>query len=82
MKYESGVPNVLFSDQENHEARRQRGEQLAEQWIDSECGDVLKAVKKSPPLLAATILSRVQADFFDSAMLLCERVMGIDKSDE
>jgi hypothetical protein len=82
MKYQTEVPTMLFPGAEAHEARRQRGEELAEQWIDGERGDVLKATKKSPPLLAAVVLSLVQADYLDDVVLLCERVIGIDKSDK
>jgi hypothetical protein len=82
MEYKTDVSLNIFPDDMTHEARRQRGHELATSWIDGEHGIVLKATKKSPQLLAATFLSLVEADFYGEACLLCERVMGIDKSDE
>jgi hypothetical protein len=83
MKYTPGVQSVMNLDTEKHESRRQRGVELAALWVDGQQGEVLKATKKSPQLLAATILSLIEADLWlNEATLLCERVMGIDKSDK
>lgn len=82
MKYASDVTLHLFPEQETHEARRQRGHDLAKLWVDGERGEVLQATRKSTGLLSATVLSLVEADCIDEAMLLCERMMGIEKSDK